>query len=182
MNRTYFNVPFEDSELARSLGAHEDPGRMCWYLDAGQDPAPFSKWLEDGESEEGFVITSDAAFVAVSQVGCRRCHADTQVICIFCDSGLVSGEPLECFTVSEIWEVDDTLREQLGRWPEFHLVATEGGFANHCQHCGAVQDEMELHSEPDHPFFNIAGDESGAVQLIPLSGVVQLSGSESFEI
>jgi hypothetical protein len=41
---------------------------------------------------------------------------------------------------------------------------------------------MDLHSEPDQPFFNIPADESGTVQLIAISGMVQLSGSESFEI
>jgi hypothetical protein len=183
LSRTYLNVPFEDVELVRSLGARKDLDRMCWYLDTGQDAAAFSKWLEDAESEEeGFVIASDAAFVAVSRVSCWKCHEDTQIICIFCDSGAVLGEPLERFTVREVWEVDDALREQLRRWPEFHPVVTDGCFANHCQHCGAVQDDMDLHSEPDQPFFNIPADESGTVQLIPISGMVQLSGSESFEI
>jgi len=182
LNRTYLYVPFEDNEEVRSLGAHRDLERMCWYLDPGQDPAPFAKWVEEDESEGGFCITSDAAFVAAAQVRCWQCHADTQVICIYCDRGVVSGEPLEQFTVSQIREVDGTLREQLGRWPDFRLVAAGDCFANHCQHCGAVQDDMELHSEPDQPFFNIPGDESGAIELLSLNGVVQLSGDESFAI
>jgi hypothetical protein len=182
LNRTYLYVPFEDSERVRSLGAHRDAERMCWYLEPGQDPAPFSRWLGEDESDEGFLIASDAAFVAASRVRCWHCDTQTQVICIFCDSGVVSGEPLEQFTVSQIWKVDDALREQLGRWPDFRPVASGDCFANHCQHCGAVQDDMELHTEPDHPFFNIPRDASGEIQLTPVIGLVQLSGSESFEI
>jgi len=182
LNKTYLYVPFEDSEQVRSLGAHRDPERMCWYLDPGQDPAPFIRWLEEDESDEEFLIASDAAFVACSRVRCWQCDAQTQVICIFCDSGVVSGNPLEQFTVSQIWKVDDALGAQLGRWPDFHPVASGDCFANHCQHCGAVQDDMDLHSEPDQPFFNIPRDESGQVELIPVSAVVRLSGSESFEV
>jgi hypothetical protein len=182
LNRTYLYVSFEDDEQVRSLGAHRDTERMCWYLEPGQDPGPFARWLEGDEPDEGYLITSDAAFVAASWVKCCQCDTRTEVICIFCDLGVVSGEPLEQFTVSHIWKVDDVLREQLARWPDFHPVGSGEGFANHCQHCGAVQDDMELHSEPDQPFFNIPRDESGRVRLIPVSGVVQLSGSESFEV
>ena len=28
-------------------------------------------------------------------------------------------------------------------------------FANHCPRCGAMQEDLYLHSEPDQPFFGI---------------------------
>jgi hypothetical protein len=83
---------------------------------------------------------------------------------------------------TSVSEIDDTLQEQLARWPGFRFVPAEGCFVNNCMRCGAVQDDMELHSEPDHPFFNIPDVPPTAVQLIPISGTVQLNGCESFAI
>ena len=42
----------------------------------------------------------------------------------------------------------------------------------------ALLDDMLLHSEPDHPFFEVP--RVGSVTLTPLSGVVRLSGDEHF--
>jgi hypothetical protein len=33
--------------------------------------------------------------------------------------------------------------------------AESGCFANHCPHCGSVQDDLYLHSEPGDAFFHI---------------------------
>ena len=45
-----------------------------------------------------------------------------------------------------------------------------------------AQARLRPHSEPDQPFFNIPGALPGSVKLIPLTGPIQLSGTESFEI
>src|SRR2546429_8313251 len=45
--------------------------------------------------------------------------------------------------------------QQLERWPSFKRTSAEGFYVNHCTNCGAIQDDMYLHTEPDHVFFNI---------------------------
>lgn len=124
--------------------------------------------------------------MASAAARCRQCGASIDVICIHCESGSVSGEPLDRFTVSHIWAMDEALAGQLGRWPAFRRSDDRAGnragdFANHCAQCGAVQDELFLHAEPDAPFFNIPGTEPGSIALTPLAGTVRLSGDEHFE-
>jgi len=107
-----------------------------------------------------------------------------EVICIYCESGSVSGEPLTQFTVSGTWAMDDALGRQLKPWPFFRKVPgySESYFANHCPHCGAAQDDLYLHSEPDQPLYSIPRAAPGSIKLTALVGQIQLSGDESFEI
>jgi hypothetical protein len=41
---TVLNVPFAEKEEAKQLGARWDPKRRKWYVPAGVDAAPFSRW------------------------------------------------------------------------------------------------------------------------------------------
>jgi hypothetical protein len=140
----------------------------------------------DRDAEEEFTINSEHAYVASTKIACRECHSQIEVICIYCDSGVVADEPLTQFTVSGVWAMDDTLARQLGRWPTFKKEqgrdGSESRFANHCPHCGALQDDLDLHSEPDQPFFSIPRASPGSIRLSPLIGEVRFSGDESFEI
>ena len=135
---------------------------------------------------EEFTITSDQAFVAATTVSCWNCHSGIEVICIFCESGIASGEPLTQFSISHVWAMDGALARQLEGWRNFRKVNAAGGqesyFANHCPQCGSLQDDLYLHTEPDEPFFDIPHAAPGVVTLTPLVGRVQLSGDESFEI
>lgn len=136
----------------------------------------------DDEEGEGLDITSEQAYVAVAMVACFECRAQIEVICIYCESGVVSEEPLEQFTVSGIYAVDDALGEQLKDWPYFRYGEEKGYFANYCPHCDAEQDDLFLHSEPDHVFFSIPRAPAGTITLIEIVGKVQLGGSESFAV
>src|SRR4030088_731185 len=82
--------------------------------------------------------------------------------------GEVMGEPLTEFTVSSIRAIDGALAAQLAAWPAFREVSDhiddESYFANHCPRCGALQEDLYLHSEPDQPFFSIPRAEPGAVR------------------
>ena len=57
-----------------------------------------------------------------------------------------------------------------------------GHFANHCPHCGAIQQDLYLHTEPDEPFFDILRAPDGSIKLTPLNGTVRLGGGEHFTI
>jgi hypothetical protein len=113
-------------------------------------------------------------------------HSTIEVICIHCESGTASGDPLTQFTVSDVWAMDEALARQLSPWPDFRQVDHPDSqavyFANHCRRCGALQEDLYLHSEPDEPFFNIPRATPGSIKLTPLVGRIQLSGNEHFEI
>src|SRR2546421_6111967 len=191
-DRLYLYVPPEEKGEVQALGASWDAEISCWYIGAGEDRARFSNWLpesdqgDEAEEDEGFSITSEAAYVAAATVACCKCRSRIEVICIYCESGTVLGEPLSQFTVSGIQAMDATLARQLAPWRTFREVHSEADqesyFANHCPHCGALQEDMHLHSEPDHPFFSIPRAAPGAVRLTALEGSVRLSGDESFEV
>jgi hypothetical protein len=115
---------------------------------------------------------------------CQRCNSNIEVVCIHCESGTVSVEPLTRFTVAHIWALEEELARQVRRWPNFRRVieSDDEAFANHCSHCGAQQDDMYLYSEPDEPFFDILDAAPGSISLTPLPGTVRLSGDEHFQV
>ena len=133
-----------------------------------------------------FEVTSKDAYVASTEVTCWKCNHNIEVICIYCESGVDVDEPLTCFTVSTIWAMDDALTYQLQPWIHFKRgsgpTLHPGYFANHCPHCGAPQEDMALHDEPDDPFFSIPHAPPGTLRLTPLVGQVRLSGCCHFSI
>ena len=181
VDRRYLYVPPEEATQVKALGAHWDDRLKCWFILDGQEPTHFARWLGDNDPAEDFAIISDEAFVAAATVACWSCQANIEVICIYCESGIVSGEPLSRFTVQGLRGPDSALAKQLDRWSSFKVDA-EGVYANHCAHCGEVQDDLYLHSEPDHPFFDIPSAPPASIRLTQLAGRVQMSGDDSFEI
>ena len=185
MDRTYLFAPPEEYPELQVLGAHWDGTSKRWYIGPDDPPARFSKWLSV-EDDGGFNIVSSQAYVAIATIPCEQCRASIEVICIYCESGIVSDEPLTQFTVSNVWAIDESLARQLLPWPNFRRLSgadTESNdFANHCSHCGTPQEDMFLHDEPDTPFFDIPRSPLGAIKLIPLAGTIQLNGDEHFAV
>jgi Domain of unknown function (DUF5710) len=186
VERTYlFVLPEEKSEV-QALGARWDADSKRWYIESNEASDRFSRWLPDAEDEEEFTIASTQGYVAAAATSCQRCRASIEVICIHCESGTVSGEPLTRFTVSDISAMDEDLARQLRPWPNFKRVGGRDGdasyFANHCPRCGSLQEDMYLHSEPDEPFFNIPRAAPGSITITPLAGTIHLSGDEHFEV
>lgn len=188
LDRRYLFVPPEEKAEVQALGARWDADSKRWYIGANEAAAKFSRWLPgvDSEADEEFPIVSSEAYVASATVRCGHCGAGIEVICIHCESGTVSGEALMRFTIAGVWDMDEALASQLRRWPAYHRIdgggSDAGEFANHCARCGAPQDELDLHAEPDAVFFNIPAAEPGAIALTPLAGTVRLSGDEHFEV
>jgi hypothetical protein len=185
MDRTYLFVPPEEYPELQLLGAYWDGTSKRWYIGPDDPPARFAKWLSVVHGE-GFNIASSQAYVAVATISCEQCRASIEAICIYCESGLVSDEPLIRFTVCNVWAMDEELTRQLLPWPTFRRLsgsdAESGDFANHCPHCGTPQEDMFLHDEPDTPFFDIPRASAGSVKLTPLAGAIQLSGDEHFAV
>jgi hypothetical protein len=138
----------------------------------------------DGHEEETFTIISSHAYVASATTPCRRCASNIEVTCIHCESGTASGESLAEFTVSHIWATDEELARRLRAWPNFRKAGEPEDelFANHSSHCGAVQDDRYLHTEPDGPFFDVPSAPPGSIRLTSLAGTVRLSGDEHFQV
>jgi Domain of unknown function (DUF5710) len=188
MDRIYLYVAPEEYAEVKAAGGCWDEQSKRWYIRSDKATAEFSRWLGDDEGEAEFGITSDEALVASAQTLCSECHESIEVICIYCESGMDTemGEAVMRFTVSNVWAIDDALAGQLGRWPYFKKVVgadREGDyFANHCAHCGAVQEEYLLHAEPGDVFFGVSRAEPAGVEFTPLVGRVRVSGDYGFEV
>lgn len=183
-DRVYLFVPPEEGDEVRSQGAHLDAAKKRWYIESDQSVESFSRWLPSSDSDgDEFAIHSNHAFVAETTIPCQACSSMIHAICIHCGSGTILGECLLNFTVSDVSEMDASLAHQLEPWPHFRKVGANSdealSFANHCPHCGARQDDMLLHSEPDHPFFDIS-HAKGSIRLSPLNGMIRLTGDEHF--
>ena len=186
MQRTYLFVPPEENAEVRSLGAEWDAAVKRWYVDSDDMPEEFSRWLPSDAEDDELTITSNEAFVAAGTAHCQQCRTRIEVICIHCGSGTVSGDPLDRFTVADVWAMDENLARQLQPWPTFRRTRDSDGavgdFANHCPHCGTPQDDMYLHSEPDAPFFDIPSASPGSIKMTALAGTIQFSGDEHFVV
>jgi len=186
MSRIDLFVAPEDYSQVRALGACWDQRSKCWYIDAAHPDPRFAAWLPEAAAaqfpDEEFLVESAEAFVACASAVCRRCRQSMQVVCIYCRSGTVSGEPLEAFRLQCVWAVDEELRGQLQRWPGYRMHAREGLYLNHCPQCGAHQHEADLHEEPDQPFHDLDAAVPVGVELVPLEGRVRLSGDYCAEV
>jgi hypothetical protein len=186
-DRRYLEIPPGDEAEAEALGARWEEESRRWFIAPGKDPEGFARWLpKDETDEEEFTVMSDEAYVASARVSCQECGEQIEVICIHCATGKVRGEPLTQFTVSSITAMDAALATELSEWPTFREVSGESDdsryYANHCPHCGAVQEDMYLHSEPEQAFFCIPREAEGRVRLTRIAGEVCLSGDENFEV
>jgi hypothetical protein len=134
--------------------------------------------------DSAYRILSDEAAVISGYIRCWNCHTDMEVICLYCQTGLVDGEAILDFSVSNITDIDESLRVQLARWPKFHPTRRRGvhfgGFANHCPCCEKPQDEFYLHCRPGGVFFSFQ-DPVAPLQIHALHGVVRFTGDEGFE-
>jgi hypothetical protein len=162
MDRTYLFVSPEEYPEVKGSGARWDDASKSWYIDEGMDPATFSRWLGEEQDNAPFGIVSEEAFIAAVRSSCVRCGHDIEVVCVYCKSGVDTeiGDPLVDFTVFNIWAMDGVLAKLMQRWHHYRKGgdedSEEGNFANHCPHCGAMQEDYLLHSEPGDVFFGLA--------------------------
>ena len=137
-----------------------------------------------GVDDRGFAIVSDQAYVVGACTPCWRCRTVIEVVCIYCDTGWILGDEQVGFLVSNVAAMDEALRRQLARWPQYHPVrggALAGCFANHCPHCRCVQQDFFLHCQPGGAFFSLDDAPAGTLQVWLLTGTVRLDGEEGFQ-
>jgi hypothetical protein len=148
----------------------------------------FARWLGDDPDEVYFGIASNQAFVVSATTVCVECPAEIDVIGLYVEHGFDEerGEAIERVTVSNVWAMDEGLRAQVGNWSFYREIGGAEGdartFANHCVHCGAVQEDYRLHSEPGDVFFSVTKAEPGSVVFTPLVGLVRMSGDFGFGV
>lgn len=186
MDRIYLFVAPEEYLEVQASGACWDDASKSWYIGEGVEPAGFTRWLGQEEGEAPFGIVCEEAFVAYAPSLCVSCGNEIEVVCIYGKRGLDTeiGNPIADFTVFNIWAMDEGLAKQLKPWPSYRPGVGEDAesrlFANHCAHCGAMQEDYRLHSEPGDVFFGLAIGAPGVVEFTAVQGRACFSGDYGF--
>jgi hypothetical protein len=80
--------------------------------------------------------------------------------------------------------MDGVSAKLIERWPHYRqgvgADAEEGNFANHCPHCGAMQEDYLWHSAPGDVFFGLAIGTPEAEEFTALEGRVSLNEDYGF--
>ena len=119
-------------------------------------------------------------------VRCWNCQADIEVICLYCQTGFVDGEAMFDFSVSNVTDIDESLRLQLARWPKFPsdtqtwrrtsvvlpIIVQAVRKPRTTSICTASREEY---------FFSFQDPVAQELQIHALQGLVRFSGDEGFE-
>jgi hypothetical protein len=103
---------------------------------------------------------------------------------LYCESGFVEDEPAEHFTVSNLTEANNLVRDALKHFPFFRVgpskMAGMSYFANHCEACGALQGDFDLHSEPGGPFCPESRSDFARIEFIAIDGQIEVTGDDGY--
>lgn len=173
------NVPYNEKDEAKKLGAKWNGDLKKWYVEEREDYLEFNKWLCP-ESDE-FCIIYDYIYIAVGERECFKCKKPTRVIGLGFDNfihlyrdweddedkyGTLDGE--ECLDDKDIHivPIPDYLPENILKaiknnfnFKERYSKTTEtSGLSNCCENCDMLQGDFFIFSEVDSPFY-IDGEE-----------------------
>jgi len=170
------NIPEKHAEEAKQAGAIYDPDVQIWYAPSVEIFQKLSRWAYDGYS--AILLTP---LIMTAKRKCWKCQADTTVVCPVAEKFLLpdeeteySWELCEYFTsFSDVTKISPKLLKTIQEhFPSYKWgtssVVPDGYYANHCTHCGAIQGDFYLHSEPDSPFFAHTPEETSQVTLVPV--------------
>ncbi|WP_348988942.1 DUF5710 domain-containing protein [Xenorhabdus sp. SGI240] len=207
MLRIDLNVPDEEHEKARKLGAHWDAAAQIWYIDDSFDPTPFMNWLPF------YNVHAEFWYLAQTRTPCPHCQEHTTVTAFMLPAGHKMLEadddddededddetntevdyseqdsPAFLFYVADI---PTTVRNVLSGF--HHTLRKTGGrrirrthWINHCEHCGTQQDDADMFAEVGGAFFPSSRKEAAAIQLHridePFMGYCQDISHQRFHI
>ena len=175
-------VPYQEKDRARALGARWDPRRKVWYVVDPEDLTSFAKWLPQPPR---ISLRADSFFVLESRRDCWRCERATRVFGFAMPRGhqqLVESSPALEFSSDAEYEawldgpdatqwvaqestavlsyVQHISESALARMhsltmryrKDYSSVTQTRYFMNHCEHCDAKLGDFETIEEFDAPF------------------------------
>jgi hypothetical protein len=137
--------------------------------------------MSEIESVQDANIRSHAYFIATTTASCWHCGLSTRVLAI--------AVPEEHETLNEDGQADawhgaagdaflfyiaqlpDSVRNRLAGVLQFYRfskssITLNSYWANHCESCGTLLDDHELHCEPDGPFMPSSEAAASRIQLL----------------
>lgn len=159
------NVPYSDKEIAKSKGAFWDVEQKTWFVPDHKDINDFQQWID--KSQVSVIIKSPVS-IALNSSDCYKCANKTAVISLASnnfyylstneneDEKWFRADGLSFFSMPVC--IENELVGKINRlFPNYKIAysktAESSYWANHCEHCGALQCDFFLHSEPGGAFF-----------------------------
>lgn len=158
------DVPFDDKDQAKALGAKWDAAARRWFVPEGVDPVPFARWFPaDMEAPGGEGTLRAPRFALLTgTVACWKCKHETRATTVLfrgyeeVEEGQ-SDEHTEDAVLNPIYGLDPATRALIARrapWmkPGYTKTRDTVYLAAHCEHCDAIQGAWFL-AEPGSAFF-----------------------------
>ena len=197
-------VPYEEKDEAKALGAKWNPQLRKWYVESRRDYHKFIKWIL-GRNEQVYILC-DYFYIVEGIHRCFRCGNLTPVIGYGVKKYFDVCAP-EVYGEDETWSFEDNdihiashieplpekllnyLKNKYGYYTSYSKTVQSSYLANHCSNCKVIQGDFYLFGEVDSPFFIDCEDQARKLRLyrVPLKNDIIVSadigcGSEDWMI
>jgi hypothetical protein len=149
------NVPFQEKEEAKRLGARWSAPLRRWFIPRSVDPAPFASWIDNPIT----VKTQATVYFVRSFSRCWKCKSHVTVMTLGAESAIApwlwDEEPFYLF--SYIQSIPSHLLGIIKRTTSNYRLtsskaAEETYYMNRCSHCQAPLGDHFLFEEPGGAF------------------------------
>lgn len=192
----YLDVPWEEKDTAKQLGAKWDAAAKRWYVPEGVESGPFQRWAIKAVPDQvapasQFAIHADRFAILNGRLTCWKCKEPTKVSAIFLDgyseAEEESGGRVQCADDAVVHGIVGlnapvaALIKQHAPWmrPGYSKTRDQTYLAPHCQHCDALQGAWFL-SEPGAPFFPQTAQEAARLEVLWFDTPIEVDGDPSW--
>ena len=181
MDITILNVPFNEKQKAKNLGALWNNDIKRWYVPSHLNLEAFAKWAPQTSEPTATVNIQPSYYLVESHARCWKCKAVTKVYSFAC-TGLQDidwSRPHRGFYVLDyITTLPHELAQCIGHhkpyFKDYSKTTNSWYVMNHCEHCMAQQGDHFMHREPGNPFTPLEAQDCGHIKLIKLNHVDSL--------
>lgn len=161
--KLFLNVPFEEKDKAKVLGARWDPDCKKWYITDRNKYHLFRKWVNDS------IIVLDHFYILEGEKACFRCGKEIPVIGFALENYLYFLDCEQDVFPDYEWHIGEIniasfiyslpekllayLKERYNYYYSYSKFAEGSYYANHCRFCNVLQGNFYLFEEVDSPFF-----------------------------
>ena len=182
------DVPFEEKDQAKALGAKWDAQARAWFVPEGVDPSAFARWFPcDLEAPDGDgTMTANRFALITGHVACWKCGKQTRATTVLLrgyqetEDGQDEGQDQDA-VLNPIVGLDPATRAMFAKqapWmrPGYTKTRDQIYLAAHCEYCAAVQGAWFL-AEPGSAFFPQSQEEAGRLTVQWVHQPIKVIGS-----
>ncbi|OPZ78613.1 MAG: DNA primase TraC [Alphaproteobacteria bacterium ADurb.Bin438] len=158
--KKYLNVPYEEKDEAKALGAKWDVNAKKWYCPEDIDINIFEKWSL--ERNDYYNVSVEKFYIVTGRRRCWKCDKDTDIYSIALPYDYIyhyddKQEKLHYPNLTMIRrvklispEASDIIKREVPLFrDDYSHTIKENYFISHCMHCDAKQGDFMLFEEID---------------------------------